>query len=218
MNREAERHLAKAEDYLGKGDGWYRKAALEIVAAQKADTTLSNREIGERFGRSKDWVRQLVTWVTTGEPGSTSPSWNRGSHSTVAEIEAGAKRLLRDAPMEQVERLVADLPKERQAQIGMAAGDAYMRSRVIHEGKSPSEKKAGEAAGRELADSLGKSMSGFSVLSIVADLEHATSVLLELIAVNAITPEALTQIDTALAAFLDEYRVAQAMVGEEVGS
>src|SRR5215831_13192087 len=93
MNTKAEGHLAKAEGYLAKGDAWYAKAADEIIAAQTADTTLSNRE---------KWVRSLVQWRTTSSP-ETPIDWGRGSHATAAEIQAGAEKLLKTAPLETVE-------------------------------------------------------------------------------------------------------------------
>jgi hypothetical protein len=51
-------HLAKAKEYLAKGEDYYRKAAEEIVAAQKDDPTLSNGAIGARLGKSDEWVRR----------------------------------------------------------------------------------------------------------------------------------------------------------------
>ena len=102
LTLRAEGHLAKAEGYLAKGDAWYAKAADEIIAAQKADTTLSNREIAARFDKGEKWVRSLVQWRTTSSP-ETPIDWGRGSHATAAEIQAGAEKLLKTAPLETVE-------------------------------------------------------------------------------------------------------------------
>jgi len=96
MNAAAERHLTKAEGFLAKGDGWYRKAGEEILAAMEADSTLSNREIGAVFGRSATWVREMVTFATTSLPDAKSPNWTRGTHATAAEIEAGVQKALSD--------------------------------------------------------------------------------------------------------------------------
>lgn len=117
MNTAAERHLAKAEGYLAKGDNWYGKAADEIIAAQKADPTISQREIGEKFGKSQKWVARLVAWRTSESPATHPIDWERGSHSTKAEIEAGVKKTLIEAPFEVVETILMDLPAKRAAKI-----------------------------------------------------------------------------------------------------
>jgi hypothetical protein len=97
MNKSAEKHLAAARDYVSRGDEFgrkreefYRKAAEEIIAAQKADPTLSNREAGEFVGYSADWVRDIVNRRTNDEP-LASP-W---AHQTVAKQERAAKKMLR---------------------------------------------------------------------------------------------------------------------------
>jgi|SRR5215471_10647544 len=120
MNTKAEGHLAKAEGYFAKGDAWYAKAADEIIAAKEADSTLSNREIGERFGRSENWARRVVTWRTTSTPESPI-DWGRGSHATTAEIQAGAEKLLKTAPLETVEHLVEKLTPKQAAKVAQAA-------------------------------------------------------------------------------------------------
>ena len=65
MTRDARTHLTVAKQYIGQGDQFYRKAAKEILAAQKADPTLGYREIGEWFGKSYEWVRKIVSWDTS---------------------------------------------------------------------------------------------------------------------------------------------------------
>jgi hypothetical protein len=222
MNREAERHLDKAESYLGKGDGWYRKAAAEIVAAQEADPSLSNREIGERFDRSATWVREMATFATTSLPEAKSPKWTRGSHATTAEIQAGAQKLLAEAPMEQVERIVEALPKKRQQAIAAAAGHGYSKLREEYDRReremTPAQRKEREAAVGEVASHAGRVLAPFSTLSIANHLDSATDLLKEMIENDSLTSEMLKTIDTALAAFLDEYKVAQARAGMEAGA
>lgn len=44
--------------------------AEEIIAAQKADPQLSNREIGEFFGHGAAWVTKIVQWSTSVCPGA----------------------------------------------------------------------------------------------------------------------------------------------------
>jgi hypothetical protein len=122
MNTKAEGHLARAEGYFAKGDAWYAKAADEIIAARAADPTLGNREIGKWFGRSDKWVGLLVQWRTSAKPDSQAPiDWKRGSHATASEIQAGAEKLLKTAPLETVEHIVESLPPKQAAKLAQAA-------------------------------------------------------------------------------------------------
>jgi hypothetical protein len=118
MNKAAEKHLDKAVRFLAKGEEFYRNAATEIVAAQAADPTLSNTEIGKHFGKSRDWVRGVVTWATTSEDTRSLYPW---SHDTPRRQVAMAKQVLREAPMEQVEQLISELPPERRKDVSIAA-------------------------------------------------------------------------------------------------
>src|SRR5262245_18845813 len=119
MNPAAERHLVQAQKHVAKGDEFYWKAGQEILAAQKADPTLSHKEIGRWFDKSAEWVRALVQHVTTAEP-DTPVDWRRGSHGTKAERDAHLDKFLREAPLEQVERAVSELPRERKQEIRTA--------------------------------------------------------------------------------------------------
>lgn len=64
-------HLARARDYIAKGDDYHRKAAEEIVAAKEARPELTWVEIGRSLNRSESWVRRLVAarndFLKTGE-------------------------------------------------------------------------------------------------------------------------------------------------------
>lgn len=116
MNKSAREHLDKAKGFVAKGEEFYRKAAEAIVAAQKADSTISNREIGESLGRSKWWVADIVRAYTTGE-GLTTP-WASDTPRRTADA---AKKVLRDAEPEQLTELMRDLPPERRAAVVRAA-------------------------------------------------------------------------------------------------
>lgn len=120
MNRSAESHLAKAEKLLAKGDDYYGKAADEIIAAQKADPTLSNRQVGDRFGRHHSWVAKLVTWRTSGA--SDAPPFARANDPTVESrnVKLGLSKM----SGEEVDRLVHDLPAKKAAQLAQAALEA----------------------------------------------------------------------------------------------
>ena len=220
---EVERHLAKAQSYLAKGEAWYRKAGEEIELAREAGATWP--QIGDRLDRSKSWCQRVSEWAKSPANGGspdTPIDWKRGSHGTTAEIQAGARKLLAEAPMEQVERIIETLPKERKQAVAAAAGHQYSKLREEMEERernlTPAQHKEREAAGATIDTHVGRVMAPFSSLSIANHLEQATDLLKEMVEGHAVSPEVMTAIDTALAAFLDEYKVAQAMVGTEAGA
>jgi hypothetical protein len=92
MNKRAEKHLAAARDHIARGEAYYRKAAVEIVAAMNDDPTLGQREIAERVGRSQRWVSDLVRWSTS-EQDRVTP-W---AEDSPARTERAARQVLRDA-------------------------------------------------------------------------------------------------------------------------
>jgi len=117
MNRAAQKHLDQAGTYLDKGEEFYRKAAEEIIAAQQADPTLSNREIGEQFDRSGDWVRDLVRWATSAES-SRQPTPYSGPEVARQVTRRKVRQVLREADPDELTEVLKDLPPERLTEIG----------------------------------------------------------------------------------------------------
>lgn len=122
-------HLARAKDYIAKGEGYYRKAAEEIVAAMEADPTLSQREIGRRLGRDQKWVARLVRWSTSADRDTSTPF-----HSPTLERarnKSEAKKALRDPDIRR--RVIAELPPaELEAVREEASEVAIERSRAAY--------------------------------------------------------------------------------------
>lgn len=100
-------HIAKAKNYIAKGEDYYRKAAEEIVAAKDADPSLTNAKIADELGRSKAWVGYLIRWVNNGDPDHPSPF--QGS----AEVRerSVARKLARETPEVLVAAIAAAPPK-----------------------------------------------------------------------------------------------------------
>lgn len=215
MNRDAERHLDKAAGYLERGEGYYRKAAEEIIAAQTADPTLSNQEVGQRFGRSKDWVRKLVQWRTTGAvPISPFAEPNRESTDV-----RGTRRVLREAPLEQVEEIVGSLSRERRQAIAAAAGSGYAQARQEQEEQdrqlTDAQRRERDREHERQTRTTRQAVGHFASLGIVGHLEQATEELRELNADASLTEQAAHKIEEALDAFATEFKFARAMLGEE---
>jgi hypothetical protein len=217
LNREARTHLDRGVDYAAKGEGFYRKAAEEIVAAQQADPKLTQREIGEHFGRRTGWVQDLVSWHTSGSALPTP--WTGEQEERGGRNMIGARKLLRDAPMEQVEQILAELPAERQQQVAAAAGHAYHKARVEYAEEernlTPSQRYEREAAGETLTEPVRQAAAGFAVLGIVGHLEQARDEIHELISDGSLTPRLVRQIGRVLDGIEAEMQVARGLVGIE---
>lgn len=123
MNQSAAKHLAKAETYLAKGEEFYVKAAAEMQSAKDAGATWV--EIADALGREASWVRRIVSWAKTAANGEAAHPPFGGPAVRDRADRYAAKKVLADAPMEQIEQIVAKLPPERQSQIAAAAGSAH---------------------------------------------------------------------------------------------
>jgi transposase len=142
VNKSAEQHLAKAREYVARGEEFYRKAAEEIVAAMQDDPTLSSRQIAELLGRSKTWVNDLVRWDTSGREADTP----YGGHKQRNEKSA-TQRMLRDATPEQVAEIL-DTPEIR-ANVSKAL-DRHYRQRAETASVARRERQADDRGGEEV--------------------------------------------------------------------
>lgn len=137
-------HLAKARDYLARGEEFYARAADEIIAAQKADPTLGYREIGERLGRSEYWARELVKWRTSAM--DTSPTPFGGPAENEARYDRQARTALKDP--ERRRKALAELDTREVEQIAQDA-QAVAMDRVRAERR---EHQATPTAGELMGD------------------------------------------------------------------
>lgn len=220
MNREAERRLDKATGYLDRGEGLYRKAADEVIAARDADPTLTIKAAGERIGRSEAWVKKLLAWAL--DPEQTEPTPYSGSKMSARKDVEKTRRILREAPLEQVEQIITTLPRERKLAIAAELGDVAAKQRHEFEERErnmpPAERKAREAAAQTVRTGVAVATAGFDTFGIVNHLEQATTILGEMVGNGVISTDGMAKVDAALAAFLDEYRVAMAMTGQEASA
>ncbi len=96
-------HLAKAREYIGRGEEFYRKAAAEIIAAMAEDTTLGYGRVAIAIGKSETWCRDIVRWSTN--PLNTATPF-AGEYSRVKA--SLTKSSLRDAPAEDIAAMLDD--------------------------------------------------------------------------------------------------------------
>lgn len=120
-------HLARARDYLARGEEFYARAADEIIAAREADPTLGYREIGKRLARSEYWARELVKWRTSAM--DTSPTPQR---VTPATVKINVRKHI----------TYADLTTEEMAALGYVVTDAEALDRRLFDECSPDEFEA----------------------------------------------------------------------------
>lgn len=135
-------HLARAKDYIGKGEEFYRKAAEEIKAAREADFALTWEQVAERVGKSGTWCRRLVQWGTS--PQSTADTPFAEESGRVAQRHA--RSVLRNAPPEQIAELLDDpTVRAKVSQAQQIAGEKV---------EQRSEQTFRESIGDDLADNL----------------------------------------------------------------
>jgi len=191
----AEKHFTKARGYLVKGDEMYRKAAAEIRAGMKADPSLTQEEIGRWFGHSQSWVQRLLAWDKDYSSTNNPTPFVRPANKTANDTKA----FLRDAPMEVVERVLDDLPKERKEQIAAATGDSYMqakRDEIERRARKTDEERQADWEAAERLNEIQQNLFGQEgALSIRLDLLHAATTLSEMIEARTLTPKAARLIE-----------------------
>ncbi len=137
MNKNAEKHLAKAKDYLAKGDEFYRKAKPEIEAAFVAGANYV--EISRYLEKSKSWVYDVRNWDGSGTL--------YGKDTERRQVDQ-AKQVLRESDPEQIAAILED-PEIRR--------NVTKAQDLRHtEQKQRSESAYREAIGPATADGLDK--------------------------------------------------------------
>jgi hypothetical protein len=127
------------------------------------------------------------------------------------------KQLLRDAPLEQIEQVVASLPRERQQALAAAAGHGYAKARQEYDERernlTEAEKREREDARESLTRPVRQAVADFASLGIVGHLEQATDELRELTADASLTPQVVRRIERADDAWREALDFAKALVG-----
>jgi hypothetical protein len=145
-NKAAQQHIDKAKEYARRGESLYSSAVDEILAAQKADPTLGYREIGQAMGRSKEWVRTLVLWHTSGT--------DRAPYATdsMARPQRAAKQMLRDADDDKIDDLTAGLTPTQAAKLAASADKVVQEHGRKQRAQSDANRR--EAVGVDADDDL----------------------------------------------------------------
>jgi hypothetical protein len=212
MNTTAERHVTKAKGYLAKGDEFYGRAADEMIAAREADSQLSWAALGAEFGRGKTWAADIVAWRTNGQCTGMPFSEPKGAVAT-----RHAKAVLKDAPLEQIETILDQLPRERRQAIGAAAKEAWMGARQERDERinrrTPAEREEAEQAVRR-ADEITRRIGGtLGTIEVVLVLEQAADLIRDMTSREELTPEIMQRIEEAHTAFVRELDFAKALAG-----
>ncbi|MBA2742687.1 MAG: hypothetical protein H0U46_11850 [Actinobacteria bacterium] len=216
MNQRALKHVQKAGDYLAKGDGFYNRAAAEMSSAKAEGATWV--EIGDSLCRSSSWCKKIVSWAKTPANSGSAPTPFAEPGRDTTDVR-GAKRILAEAPLEQVEQIVSELPADRQRAVAAAAGHQYLKARQDYAEEearlSPAQRKEREAAKETITRPAREIRATFGTMSIAQHIEAATEKMRELVGDASLTPDNLEAIDKAFAEFSAEYQVARAMAGLE---
>jgi len=105
MTPLAQQHLEKAKDLLGRGQSYYRRAAVEIAKAKEAGAT--NKEAGLFLGYSEGWVRTILAWRDSSYS-STTPFSGQADRINLRKT----KQRLREASPEELAAIIASLPDD----------------------------------------------------------------------------------------------------------
>lgn len=104
-------HLAKAKDYIAKGDEYYARAADEIAAWLAEDESRTQAQAGEALGVSDRQVRRLLQARLEGR---ARPTWDSGSNkrdevaAKVLRTPEQRRRVLAELPAAEIEAVIED--------------------------------------------------------------------------------------------------------------
>lgn len=200
----------------------YGRRHKDKVAMQKAMIELRDRH---------QWTPSRIA-AETGIPQPTVFRWLRAHDEQAGSIQmnrltpAGfqgasdrrvARRVLETAPLEDVERVIEQLPPERRQAIAAAAGSAHAQARQAYDERerdlTPAERRERADAAERLTREGRQAVGGFRSLGVVGHIEQATDELRELTADASLTPESVRKIDAADEAWREALDFARALVG-----
>jgi len=216
------RKIAKGETDL---DSWKWRRADSMTVASEAGANL--REIGAAAGLSHQPVKEHLSIVSAYPDKKRRPSFSEAykivTGDKVARLEElQTKRQLEKAPMERIERIMSELPRERQEAIAAAAGSSFHQARQEareHERNlTDRERRERDEAVDRISRPIKRAAAGFTALGIIGHLDQATEELRELNADASVTPELARKIERAHDRFERELRFAWQMLGEEASS
>jgi hypothetical protein len=209
----AKAYLAVAESKDSKREA-YKLAAKEI-AAYKEETGESNRKIAAACKTHDRTIDRLLKWHASGFKADT-PFLMDGKATERAAM-SHTKAVLREAPLEQVERIIDELPRERKQAIGAAAGHAYMKARQAYDDKeatlTQAEKDEREKARRTVEQTTDRLANTFGAMSIVAHIEQATEDLSEAMRRGGLSSQEHEAIKTAIDRLVATFEFAREMAG-----
>lgn len=157
------RHLAKAKDYIGKGDAFYRKAAKEIEAARAEG--LRQADIAAALGKSQAWVSDLLKYQDTDK----ATPWEE-PRGAAREASTATKVLERSTP-EQIRDVLRALPRDQVQAVQRAALDAEWEQSDAAEAERSGLTPTGVRKQREASQQTGRRTLG--VLDALIGLDKA---------------------------------------------
>ena len=132
-------HLAKAREYIDKGDDFYLKAAKEIRAWLDANASRTQKQAADGVGKSDWWVREVLRNLAEAESGhgtvtngSHKMDWRRGSHATKDELE-NPERIAKALEKPEVAEAVAKAATPKAAKTIVQATETETLRRAVEE-------------------------------------------------------------------------------------
>lgn len=231
MSDAKERALAKVSKLSAKIEGaelslnewkWARAEAM----AEASDVGATQEEIGEAAGMNRDSARRHIRiWNAYGTYAS-KPSYSEafddvtGFDRDAAQERTDAartKRTLREAPLEQVEQIISELPAERQQAIAAATGHDYasalQKRDEFKRNMTEAERQEVVGAQEAITQPARKVLDAIGVPLVVSLVQQATEELREMVSRQTLTAEQWKEVRGALSELYDEAQIAAAMVG-----
>ena len=130
-------HLAKARDYIDKGDDFYMKAADEIATWLDGDASRTHKQAGDGVGKSRSWVDTLlknrdIRLANSDDAVTQSMDWRRGSHATTEELE-DPERIAKALEKPEVAKAVAKAATPKAAKAIVQATETESLRRAVEE-------------------------------------------------------------------------------------
>lgn len=201
-------HLARARDYIAKGDAYYARAADEIAAWLAEDASRTQMQAAEAIGRSVTWIQTTLRARRLG----TEPDWQSGSTKS-------PKTIAREQP-EKIAEAIAAAPPEAQRQIARAlARDDQMAETVVDEvARRPRPITPGRDTQHEIertADDAVAADLTAQTSGLIAKAAHINALISEGAEFRRINPKELDRLSSGLDAAVDTAGRLQQMLAEQ---
>jgi hypothetical protein len=208
----AKAYLAIAESKDSKREA-YKRAAKEIVA-HKQETGETWETLARALGREQHYVKKLSQWERSGFEAETPFLMDK--HATERAALSHTKRVLTQAPLEQVEQIIDGLPQQRKVKIAAAAHDSYFEEserKSEERQKTPRERRRTREFVDKVAKPIKTMLGSMRANAVLESLREAKEEYRLLVEEGELSLEAVHAIGDELEEFQRELEFGRQLVG-----